>query len=202
MKNSLSATRNGAIIFPSDFRGKGSEGAIKMALSRLVKEGVVERVAHGVYHIPYIDPVLGKLSPAPEEFAEKLAEKEKIKIRPTGIFALNKLGLSTQVPTKLVYLTDGHPRKLKIGNAIIEFKATSPKRMALSGEMSSMLILALTELDLDHLTKEQESRIFKLLQVMDKKELDKDMRLAPAKVYNYLFKLLQRIDKNHPDELG
>src|SRR5688500_11585780 len=110
VSNSLSASNAGNILFPTDFRGKGTEGAIKMALSRLVKEGKVERIAHGIYFIPSSDPVLGKLDPSPEFVAKQVAEREKVRIRPIGAFALHKLGLSTQVPTRLVYLTDGHPR--------------------------------------------------------------------------------------------
>lgn len=194
--NLLSMHRIGSILFPSDFRGTGSEGAIKMALSRLAKEGKVQRIAHGIYFKPPTDPLLGKLDASPEFVAQQLAEREKVRIRPAGAFALQKLGLSNQVPTKLVYLTDGHPRKLKIGKASIEFKATTPKKMAMSGDLSSMLILALDELDLSNLTGEQQSRILALLQIMDRAELDNDLRLAPAKVYDYIIKQLKLIGQN------
>lgn len=196
IKGSISGFKQGSIIFPSDFRGKGSQNAIKMALSRLVKTGAVKRLAHGIYYRPFIDPVLGELIPSAEAVAENLAEREKVRIRPAGAFAMHKLGLTTQVPTKLVYLTDGHPRKLQVGKATIEFKATTPKKMALQGSISSLLILALDEMDLEHLPETAQKRIYHLVQVEDRSDLESDLRLAPGKIYDYLCKVIKQIDDN------
>jgi hypothetical protein len=196
VKRSLSGFPLGGVIFPSDFRGHGSQDAIKMALSRLVKQGHLKRLAHGIYYRPFIDPKLGELIPSPEAVAENLAEREQVRIRPAGSYALHKLGLSTQVPTKLVYLTDGHPRKLKVGKATIEFKATTPKKMALKGSISGLLILALEELDIDHINETTEKRIMGLLAREDYSNLIHDLRLAPGKIYNYLEKLLKRLEES------
>ena len=196
IRRSLSDTNIGNIIFPTDFRGRGSENAIKMALSRLAKTGLIKRIAHGIYYKPLIDPVLGELQPSAEAIAEHLAECQRIKIRPAGAFALHKLGLTNQVPTKLIYLTDGTPRKLKLGKAMIEFKATTPKKMALKGSISSLLILALEELDLQHLHPDVENRIRYLLQAGDRGELEEDLRLAPGKIYDYIHKVLKELDDN------
>jgi Family of unknown function (DUF6088) len=193
VNDSLSAIAAGKILFPADFRGKGSQAAIKMALSRAVRNGQVQRLAQGIYFVPVVDPVLGELTPSPEAVAEQLAEREKVRIRPAGAFALHKLGLTTQVPTRLVYLTDGHPRKLKIGKATVEFKATTPKKMALSGEISGLLILALEGLELDKIDPTTEKRIMHLLQLEKPQLLDQDLQLAPGKIYDYLVRLLKKI---------
>ena len=76
----LSRKKSGNLIFLSDFRGIGTEAAIKKALSRLVQKGVLKRAAHGIYYIPKIDPLLGELHPGGEEVAMMLAKKEKIRI--------------------------------------------------------------------------------------------------------------------------
>jgi hypothetical protein len=196
IKLSLSGVEYGTIIFPGDFRLSGTQDAIKMALSRLVKSGELKRAAHGIYYRPYVDPVLGELIPTAEVVAESLAEREKIRIRPAGAFALHKLGLSTQVPTRLVYFTDGHPRKLKIGKASIEFKATTPKKMALSGPLSSLLILALEELNIENINQTTEKRIMRIMEREDRGNLEHDLRLAPGKIYDYLMKLLNKLDQN------
>jgi hypothetical protein len=140
-----------------------------------------------------VDPLLGELTPAPEAVAEQLAEREKVRIRPTGAFALHKLGLTTQVPTRLVYLTDGHPRKFEIGKATVEFKATTPKKMSLSGEISGSLILALEGLELNKIDDNTEKRIKFLLQLEKQEVLQQDLQLAPGKVYDYLTRLLKQI---------
>lgn len=194
IKDSLSGFST-QILVPADFKGSGTEAAIKMSLSRLAKSGTIRRLAHGIYYIPVSDPVLGELIPSPESVAEELAEKERVRIRPTGAFALNKLGLSTQVPTRLVYLTDGNPRKLKVGKASIEFKSTTPKKMSLRGKISSLLILALEELDLEHLDKKQQERIYHLIEIEDPEDLTHDLKLAPNRIYDYLITFKRRIDE-------
>lgn len=186
----LSRKKSGNLIFLSDFRGIGTEAAIKKALSRLVQKGGLKRAAHGIYYIPKIDPVLGELHPGGEEVAMMLAKKEKIRIRPAGAFALNKLGLSTQVPTRLVYITDGPPRQLKMGKLEIKFKATSHKKLATTGKISALVIQALEELDLNNIDESRTARIKQLLLTEDPKKLKHDLTLAPARIHDYIVKLL------------
>jgi hypothetical protein len=195
VNRSLSRANAGSILSPADFRGKCSQASIKMALSPAVREGKVKRLAHGIYFVPMIDPLLGELIPSAEGVSAQLAEKEKVRIRPTGAFALHKLGLTTQVPTKLVYLTDGHPRKFTIGKATVEFKATTPKKMALQGEISGPLILALEELKLYKLDPETEKKVITLLHHEEPDTLDYNLRLATGKVYDYLTRLTQQLNR-------
>lgn len=122
--------KKGELIFSTDFRGMGSEAAIKMALGRLHKQGLIKRLAHGIYLLPKTDPLFGEISPAPEEVAEAIAKKDRVQIKPAGAYALHKLGLTTQVPTKLVYLTDGTTRQIKLGKTSIWCKATTQKKIS------------------------------------------------------------------------
>ena len=75
ISNYLSKRKGGSLIFPADFRGLGTDVAIKKALSRLTRQGKLRRATHGVYYIPKMDPVLGELHPGAEELAEMLAKK-------------------------------------------------------------------------------------------------------------------------------
>ncbi len=101
----------GKLILPADFRGIGTNDAIKKALSRLAKAGTIKRLAHGIYFKPKIDPLFGEVYPGAESIARMLAEKTRVHIKPTGAAALNKLGLSTQVPTKLYILPTEHQKR-------------------------------------------------------------------------------------------
>jgi len=97
----------GAILFPTEFRGLGTEDAVKQALSRITKEGKIERLAHGIYYLPKHHKMFGKLLPSLEDVAQAVADHEHVRIRPAGAYALNKLGLSTQVrPNWCILLTD------------------------------------------------------------------------------------------------
>ena len=86
------------------------------------------RLAHGIYLFPKIDEKLGlcMLYPSVEEIAKAIAERDKARIVPTGVYALNALGLPTQIPVNAVFLTDGAPRKIKIYNQRILFKHVVP----------------------------------------------------------------------------
>ena len=110
----IKAKGRGSIFFPSDFTSYGEVKAIGKSLERLTAKGDIIRLARGIYLYPEIDTVLGLgiLMPSIEQIAEMIARRDKARIVPTGIYALNKLGISTQVPMNIVYLTDGAPRKV------------------------------------------------------------------------------------------
>jgi len=187
----ISRYKKGAVLFPSDFRGIGTESAIKMALSRLTKEGKLGRLGHGIYFIPKTDPLFDAIYPGPEEVAESLARKEKVRIRPAGAYALHRLGLTTQVPTRLVYITDGSPRTIKIGKATIRFIKASPKKLAVKGEISGLVLQALDELDIDNIDVETENKIRELLKKEVPSLLKNDLTLAPARIHDYIVRLLK-----------
>src|SRR6185312_2857724 len=190
IERSLTRRKEGNIFFVSDFRGIGAETAIRKALSRLTKSGKLRRLAQGIYYVPQIDPVLGELRPSAEQVAQKVAEKEKVHIYPTGVYALNRLGLSTQVPTKLVYLTDGVSRVLTIGKMKVRFKATTQKKLALKGPISRLVILALDEVDVKEFDPERDQKLRNLLEQEDPRKLKHDLQLAPGRTHDYIVKLL------------
>ncbi|MEP7080912.1 MAG: DUF6088 family protein [Ginsengibacter sp.] len=191
IEHSIAKRKKGDLIFPTDFREKGTQAAVKMALSRISKKGNLKRLAHGIYYMPKIDPLFGPLFPAPEEVADAIAKKEKVRIQPSGAYALHRLGLTSQVPTRLVYITDGENRQIKIGKTTIRFKATTPKKMALEGEISSLVILALDELNPENIDNETEKKIKEILKNEDHRRLKKNLSLTSARIHDYIIKILK-----------
>jgi hypothetical protein len=184
----ISQAAGGSILFPTDFRGLGSEDAIKMSLSRLVKEGQVERLAQGVYVKPK-----RKGKPANhnlDEIAQAIAKKEKVRIRRSAEFALFKLGLSSVAPEHLIYITDGEPRNIRIGDKRLVFKATTPKKLSLSQDTSGLLIQAMEELGKDKITSEVTQQIIQHLNTISNEALMADLRLAPAWIYDLFRQLI------------
>ena len=169
----------GKPIFPADFKGRGSEAAIKMTLLRLVKEGKLDRVAHGIYVVPKVNPRLGKIPPSLEEIAQAIADRDHARIRPSGVYALNRLGLSTQVPMKLVYITDGAPRHVRVGGRTIKFKTASPRTMAYKGKISGLVVQAFRELGQKGVTSEMTSKVKALLRNEKPDIIKEDAKLAP-----------------------
>jgi len=192
VEQAIKELKKGELIFPTDFRGMGSEAAIKMALGRLHKQGLIKRLAHGIYLLPKTDPLFGEIYPAPQEVAEAIANRDRVHIKPAGAYALHKLGLTTQVPTKLVYLTDGTARKIKLGKTFILFKATTQKKLAMKGQFSSLIIQALEELGTENISQQAELRIKELLLRENPEILSHDLKLAPARINDYLVKLQKK----------
>jgi hypothetical protein len=198
--NDLSCKKEGDLIFSTDFRGSGTEDAIRKALSRLARTGQIKRLAHGIYYKPKVDPVLGELRPGVDEVIGMLAQKEKIKVRPSGAYALHRLGLTKQVPTNLLYITNGHSKQFKLGKLQIKFKATSPKKLETIGEISSLLIQALEEIGTENIDPVTEMKILQLLLKEDLRKLNHDMSLAPAKVNDYIVRLLKKQENDRKAE--
>lgn len=190
----ITRRKSGKLIYPSDFRGLGTDTAIKKSLSRLATKGSIKRLSHGMYYIPKIDPALGPLRPGVDDVIEMLKEKEKIRIEPTGAEALHALGLTTQVPTRRVYLTDGSQRVLSLGKLKIKLKATTPKKLSRKGKISKLVIYALEELGTENIDEVTRRRIRTLLQQEDPRLLKHDLTLSPVKVNNYIVNLLKEED--------
>lgn len=176
----LSKLPRGKIFFPENFKDFGSEEAIRQALHRIEKKEFLIRLAHGIYLYPKKDDMLGVLYPSLDEVARAIAKRDRTRIIPTGVQALNKLGLSSQIPMKAVYLTDGAAREIQVGKSTIKFKRTTPKNLAVKGEISGLVIQALRELGKDQVTLSQQDQIYELLQKEDPATLRHDATLAPA----------------------
>lgn len=176
----------GQLVLPSDFKDLGTSAAIRKTLSRLVESGQVERMGQGIYVLPKKDKVFGKVLPSMEELAEALAKKEHVIIKPSGQYALNKIGLSTQVPMRLVFLTSGNAKNIRIGRNAIIFKSTTAKKLSMKGNITSLLFLGLEEIDLQKLSQIQMEKIMGLLKQENPDILKYNLRLAPTKVSDFV----------------
>jgi Family of unknown function (DUF6088) len=170
----------GRILFPMDFALLGSDEAVRQGLSRLVKDQKLIRLAQGIYLYPVIDAEMGIIYPSIESIAEAIARRDNARIIPTGVQALNRLGLSTQIPMKALYMTDGTPRIVKIGKRTIDFQKKSPKILSIKSELLVLLIAALQELGKDNITPEI---LFKLKCIIEKnieKCIFEELNKAPS----------------------
>jgi predicted transcriptional regulator of viral defense system len=179
IEKSIKSKQRGVLLFTDDFYELGSNKAILKALERLTNKRVLTRVARGIYVRPIISEFIGEVLPTAEEVAQGIAKRDKIKIIPTGTHAMNLLGLSTQIPLKLVYLTDGAPREIQIGNRTIKLKKTTPKNLLAKGKTSRLVIQALRELGQHGVTEELENKVIELLKSEVHKDLENDITLAP-----------------------
>ncbi len=181
--------KRGNIFFPDDFIEYGSADAIRQCLTRLCKDDKIIRIAQGIYCFPEIEEKLGLgvLQPPIEHIAEAMAKRDHARIIPTGAYALNILGLSTQVPMNYVYLTDGSNRHIDISNGRgITFKKTAPKNLAFQSRLAMLITLALKSLKKDNIEDWQLGRIKELLSNEPKEKVMGDLKLMPSWIRNII----------------
>lgn len=175
----IKKAKGGTLFFVEDFLRFGNAKAIAKALERLVQKGDISRVARGMYARLETDPVIGPVMPGMESIARAVAKRDKARIIPTGVMAMHQLGLSTQVPMNVVYLTDGAARKITIGKGSIVFKKTTPRNLATIGKVSTLAIQALKAIGKEYLAPEQKEIVIRQLQKEEPSRLEHDIRLAP-----------------------
>lgn len=170
----------GTVFTPDVFALVGSRAAIDKALQRLVTRGELRRLSRGLYDKPRHDELLGTLWPTVDAVVQALAGKDMLRTQPAGVYAANMLGLSEQVPAKIVFLTDGISRTVKAGPMQISFKRTTPRQMAASGRLSGLLIQAFKSLGAPHITPARIERLRQTIPAAERALVLQDMALAPA----------------------
>lgn len=183
--------KRGWVFTPIHFLDLGNRAAIDQALGRLAKSGTIRRLARGLYDYPKKHPDFGDLPPNYERIAQALAGRDNLKIQPSGAYAANLLGLTEQVPAKIVFLTDGPNRKVQIGKRKIVLKRTTPKNMATAGQISGLVIQALRYLKRNYVDSVVIEKLKDRLSEKNKKQLMKDVRYAPAWIGD-IFRQLQK----------
>lgn len=172
--------RQGWTFTPDAFVDLASPEVIGVVLGRLTKAGKIKRIARGLYNYPKQHQKFGELFPAIEEIAQAIALKSRMRIIPSGAYAANLLGLSEQVPAKVVYLTDGKTRTIKLGKATIQFKKTAPKHLALAGTESGIVIQALRHIGEEYIEGNIIRKLRAQLSKETKNELLSNLALSPA----------------------
>jgi hypothetical protein len=170
----------GWVFTPNHFQGLGSRFAIDSALKRFKQAKTIRQLARGLYDYPRQHPSLGLLNPTTDAIAKALAGRDAARLQPSGAYAANLLGLSDQIPMKVVFLTDGPTRSVRLGKQTITLKRTTPKNMATAGKVSGLVVQALRHLGQRHVDNSLVSQLRQRLSNDDKKQLLKDIAYAPA----------------------
>ena len=169
----------GSVFSAKQFVDLGSRAAVDQAMSRLAAKGDVRRLGRGVYDYPKLNSKLGVLTPSADIIADALAKKTKSRLQISGAHAANALGLSTQVPARAVYLTDGISRRVRLGNRTVELRHASPRTMATAGRPSGTVIQALRYIGRNAVDGKVIAKIKSSLSYEDRAALIRDVNYAP-----------------------
>lgn len=190
MYDIVNSSKAGTILTPDDFATSISSDAIRSGLGRLCRSGKLCRLAQGIYYVPLIDKWDGTpREPSLDAVAQKIAKRDNARIVPTGDYALNKLGLSTQVPANIVYITDGSARKLKFkdGRSITFRHSNDMKNFAYQSQLMQLAVAAMRELGQETISEIQVSKIRDIIMNgVSKEDFAHDIVLAPIWIKNLL----------------
>lgn len=187
------AWRRGKIFFPSDFADIAGDGAVRITLMRLCREGKIMRIATGIYCYPVIDNEygLGVITPGTMDIARAVAEHDKIKICPSGPYAQNALGLSTQVAANARFITNGAPRKIRLdgGRDIIFTHSSRAKDFAYESGLMQLIVAAIKEIGEGKMYESEKSILKGHLEKVSRSQFEHDVKLAPIWVRNAIISL-------------
>lgn len=167
--------------------------SIRTALTRLVQKKSIRRLAHGIYDLPVIHPTLGPLMPSVEKVVEAIKRSDAIEVQPTGAYAANLLGLSTQIPLRIELYTSGPKKVIQFGNQEIILKPTTPKNRIGAGTKAGLILHALRQLGKDNVTTGMIDQIRNQLAEKDIKPISKQIPYAPAWIATIMRSLIKEI---------
>jgi uncharacterized protein DUF6088 len=189
-------SRKGQGVPISDFLDLGNRPAVRQALSRLVRRGAIRRVRRGLYEIPQMGKLLNQPRvQSPDELVRAWARKNGLRVVPAGAQAANLLGLSTQVPAKITYYTNGRTRTLTLGPYSVKLLNRGPKTMGVRGRTAPLVFQALRYLGREGVTQEVVDRLRSTLSERDKDELRRNLRYAVA----WMEPVIDEITNEEPD---
>jgi len=184
---------SGEVFSAKDFLDIASRTTIDVTLAELAQDGTVRRIRRGLYDKPRVNPALGgELSPDIDEAARAIARRQKWKIVPEGAWAANLLGLTTQVPARIVYLTDGPNNEVPIGRRSISFKHARPKALAgLEGKIA-LVVQALRYLGKENVGSREVETLRAALTASEKRKLVKDTRFSVDWIYEMAKRIAEK----------
>jgi uncharacterized protein DUF6088 len=177
--------QTGRVLMAKDFLDIASRGTVDVALSALVREGKIRRIQRGLYDRPKTNPALGGvLSVDIDQAARALARRFQWTLIPAGAWAANLLGLSTQVPAKIIYLSDGPSKRVPLDRRMLHFKHARPHVFRERGGKPAIVIEALRHLGKEHVDRKAVLRLKNALSDSEKRRLIKATRFGVEWIYD------------------
>ncbi|MFO0827907.1 MAG: DUF6088 family protein [Phycisphaerales bacterium] len=174
----------GSAFTPKDFLDVASRGTVDMTLKAMVDEGRIRRLARGLYDAPSHSKRLGgPAGPQLDQVAHAIARRFRWTIIPDGPLAANLLGLSTQVPARPVYISDGPSKVVVIDGQRIQFKSARPRETGVMSARSGTVIQALRSLGRRRVDEKVIGELRRILSAQDKRALVRDARQSADWIY-------------------
>ena len=182
-----------SVLTADNFADIANRASIDLVLSRLAKRGTIRRIARGLYLYPKAGPHAGEAAPSVQSVASAIAKAGRMRLLPSGAHAANLLGLSEQVPMKVVFLTDGGSRRILVGRREIIFRRSTPRNMAAAGRLGGLVVQALRYLGPSAVNDSLMPRLRAVVPEAERREVLKDALSAPAWIRRVLMSALTAV---------
>lgn len=184
-----------SVFFIGDFTEFGSAETVRKALKEASEKGLVEHIAHGIYAKPMTSR-FGKVPVPLEIVAIEIAARDNVQILPTGLTAANILGISTQIPLSVSFITTGSSRIINVGNRKIGFRHAAPRNFNYQGSTIPLIVQAFRELTEQNIGEQEISAVAKYLgKAPDKELLSKDLSNAPMWIQRIIKPLITKLEE-------
>ena len=181
IRGNIERAEAGSVFVSTDFTDIADKKTVNMGLIRLADEGLIKKILFGVYYKPEFSKLLGEtVAPSPNKVAHALARNFGWTIVPCGDTALNLLGLSTQVPSQWVYVSDGAYKEYTFDNTTIKFKRTTNKEISKVSYKTALTIQALKALGKENITEQVILRLKKILTDEEKEKMLAESKSATS----------------------
>lgn len=186
----------GSVFTPKDFCDLGGRSAVAVALHRLVKKEVVRNIGNGLYFFPELGGMFGESVAGTDDIVAAIARRDGIRIRPTRAYAANITGLSTQVPTRTAFQTDGRSRTIRLrptrpgdrGQEIV-LRHSSSRYMKARTDTNYLVIQGLRAMGPDEVGDRELANLSSKLPAIAKQELHLDLDIAPVWIADIMRRL-------------
>lgn len=181
---------SGTAFIASDFLDLSDYENVRKILNRLTDAKRIRRLLPGVYDAPRYSVLLEEWeAPNLHEVALALARKYNWSIAPTGNTALNLLGMSTQVPGKWTYISDGRYVTYNVKGTLLEFKHRANGEISGLSMKAAMVIQAIQAIGKDQITEEHLSVLRDFLSEDERHELMVKGKATKTWVYQFIRKI-------------
>ncbi|WP_434328561.1 DUF6088 family protein [Mycoplasma capricolum subsp. capricolum] len=190
IQDRIDSFRSGKVFISNDFLDIASNETIRRTLNKLVNENKIKRIMNGFYYNPEYNELIHEYEMfTVNELAFSIARKYNWEIAPFGIACLNILGLSTQVPAKMIYVSNGKNKTYKIQKREIEFKKVNNKEISNMSLKTKIVIQAIKEIGKNELNQKDINKIQNQLSDTEKQNLLKEAKNTIAWIYEYIKKI-------------
>jgi len=190
IKNRIVSLNVGEVFILSDFLDIADNQTIRKAITRLESKGIIRRIMRGIYEKPEYNEFLDEyVAPSTNKIAHAIARNYGWTIVPCGDTALNLLGLSTQVPSLWLYVSDGTYKEYQYNNTIIKFKKTTNKEISKLSYKTALVIQALKALGKDNIAEIMLNKLESGLTIEEKKDMIVEAKSATSWIYEYIKKI-------------